>query len=296
MNDGEVQETWGWPIVLYVFLAGLGGGSFLFSFLLVLLGKYESVARVGALIGPLLVLCGSVMLVFDLGAPIRAYRLFATSTTLLTSWMIRGAWILTAFILTGLAFALPSFALFAWLPWNQASGFGFALGVVAAILSLAVTVYPGLLLGVIKGIPLWNTSALPPLFFLSGLDTGVALLVLASLPLCPAPGLDFFHLLGAIDGGLIVLLIVALGTYMEIVRQAGAVGAASVRLLAKPLFLGGVVGSGLFLPLALLFVGLAVSDAGTVRQLDGLAGLLILAGGLLLRFSVIRSGVRISPR
>ena len=293
---GQGQKEWGWLIVLYVFLAGLGGGTFLFSFILIFLDRYTAVARIGALVGPLLVSLGSGLLLFDLGSATRAYRLFTTPATLLSSWMIRGAWILTAFIILGLAYALPSFSLFNWLPWNQASGFGLGLGIAAALLAIVVTVYPGLLLGVIKSIPLWNTSALPPLFFLSGLDTGLAALVLMSLAFPSAVGADGLHLFGVIDAGLIVLLLVALGAYIEIVRQTGVTAAASIRLLLNPLFIGGVVISGLLLPLAMFICGAYVTDVQAIRLLDGVASVLILGGGLLLRLSVIRSGVRIVVR
>lgn len=296
MNQAEGQKEWGWLIVLYVFLAGLGGGTFLFSFILIFLDKYTAVARIGALVGPLLVSLGSGMLLFDLGSAMRAYRLFTTPATLLSSWMIRGAWILTAFIILGLAYALPSFSLFSWLPWNQASGFGLGLGIAAALLAIVVAVYPGLLLGVIKSIPLWNTSALPPLFFLSGLDTGLAALVLMSLAFPSAVGADGLHLLGTIDAGLIILLLVALGAYIEIVRQTGVTAAASIHLLATPLFIGGVILSGMLLPLAIFICGTYLSDAPSIRLLDGVASLLILGGGLLLRLSVIKSGVRIVVR
>ena len=296
MNRAEGQKTWGWLIVLYVFLAGLGGGAFLVSFVMIFLDKYGAVARIGALVGPLLVSFGSGMLIFDLGSAMRAYRLFTTPATLVSSWMIRGAWILTAFIVLGFAYALPSFALFHWLPWNQTSGFGLGLGIAAAVLAAVVAVYPGLLLGVIKSIPLWNTSVLPPLFFLSGLDTGLAALVLMSLPFPSVVGADGFHLLGAIDAGLIVLLLVAVEAYMEIVRQTGVTAAASIRLLTTPLFIGGVIVSGLLVPLAVFICGTYVSDVRSVRLLDGIASVLILSGGLLLRFSVIRSGVRIIIR
>ena len=296
MNQAEGQKEWGWPIVLYVFLAGLGGGTFLFSFILMFLDRYAAVTRIGALVGPLLVAFGSGMLLFDLGSATRAYRLFTTPATLLSSWMIRGAWILTAFILLGLAYALPSFSLFSWLPWNQASGFGLGLGIAAALLAIVVAVYPGLLLGVIKSIPLWNTSALPPLFFLSGLDTGLAALVLMSLPFPSVVGADGFHLLGAIDAGLIILMLIALGAYIEIVRQTGVTAAASIHLLTTPLFIGGVIISGLVLPLVIFICGAYVSDPPSIRLLDGIASLLILGGGLLLRLSVIRSGMRIVVR
>ncbi len=296
MHKAEGQREWGWLIALYVFLAGLGGGAFLFSFILIFIDKYTEMARIGALAGPLLVAIGSAMLLFDLGSAARAYRLFTTPATLLSSWMIRGAWILTAFIIVGLAYALPSFALFHWLPWEQTSGFGLVLGMAAAVLAIVVAVYPGLLLGVIKSIPLWNTSALPPLFFLSGMDTGLAALVLMSLAFPSAVGAEGLHFLAIIDAGLIVLLLVALGAYLEIVRQSGVTAAASVRLLATPLFACGVIVSGLLLPLAIYVCSAYMSDDSSIRLLDGLASLLLLAGGLLLRLSVIRSGVRIVVR
>ncbi len=296
MDQAEGQREWGWLIVLYVFLAGLGGGVFLFSFILMFLDKYTAVAQIGALVGPLLVLIGSGMLLFDLGSATRAYRLFTTPATLLSSWMIRGAWILTAFIVLGLAYALPSFNLFAWLPWNQTSDFGLGLGIAAAVLAMVVAVYPGLLLGVIRSIPLWNTSALPPVFFLSGLDTGLAALMLLSLGFPSVVGAEGLHLLGVVDAGLIVLLLVALGAYLEIVRQTGATAAASIHLLTTPLFMGGVIVSGLLLPLAIFVCGAYLSDVSSVRLLHGAASVLILGGGLLLRLSVIRSGVRIIVR
>ena len=292
MNQAERQKSWGWPIILYIFLAGLGGGTFLFSFVLLFISKYEAIARIGALIGPIVVLIASLLLLFDLGSPNRAYRLFTTPKTLMSSWMTRGAWILTAFIILGLAYALPAFRLFNWLPWNQSSVWGQGIGVAAGVLALIVPIYPGLLLGVIKSIPLWNTSALPPIFFLSGLDTGIAVLVLVSLFLPSNIDVAGFHLLGTIDIVLIVLLIGALLAYLEIVRQAGTTAAASVRLLKTPLFIGGFVTGGLIIPLVLIIISVSIPDMQSIRVLDGITGVLILIGALLLRFSVVTSGLR----
>jgi formate-dependent nitrite reductase membrane component NrfD len=157
---------------------------------------------------------------------------------------------------------------------------------------LIVPIYPGLLLGVIKSIPLWNTSALPPIFFLSGLDTGIAILVLLSVFLPAAIDAAGFHLLGTVDIVLIVLLIVAVSAYLEIVRQSGKTAAASVRLLKTPLFIGGVIIAGMIVPLALLIISVSASDIQNIRILDGISGVLILAGALLLRFSVVTSGLR----
>jgi formate-dependent nitrite reductase membrane component NrfD len=292
MNQAERQKSWGWMIILYIFLAGLGGGTFLFSFILLFWGKYEDVARIGALVAPLIIAFASLMLLFDLGSPAKAYRLFTTPKTLMSSWMTRGAWILTAFIILGLAYALPAFGLFSRLPWTQASGFGKVLGFAAGVLALIVPIYPGVLLGVIKSIPLWNTSALPPIFFLSGLDTGIALLVILSVFLPSAIDAAGFHLLGTIDIVLIILLVVALLAYIEIVRQSGKTAAASVQLLKTPFFIGGVIIGGMILPLGLLIFSVSVSNINTIRILDATAGILVLAGALALRFSVVTSGLR----
>jgi formate-dependent nitrite reductase membrane component NrfD len=296
MHQAEGQKSWGWLVICYVFLAGLGGGTFLFSFILNFIGDYEPVARIGVVVGPAVVFLASVLLLFDLGSPSRAYRLFTTPKTLLSSWMIRGAWILTAFIILGLAYALPAFNGFQWLPWEQASGFGLGIGIVAAVLAVILPIYPGLLLGVVKSVPLWNTAALPPLFFFSGLDCGIAVLVLTSLFMPAVVGVTGFHLMGIIDVVLIILMLVALFAYIEIVRQSGTTAAASVHLLKTPLFVGGVVLAGLVIPLVLLVVSAALTDIQSIRVLDGIAGVLVLCGALLLRSNIVTSGVRITVR
>ncbi len=297
MFRAERQQSWGWVIAIYVFLAGVGGGTFLFSFVLAVMGMYKPVARVGALIGPLLVLFGTFFLLFDLGSITKAYRLFTTASTLLTSWMARGAWILAAFIICGLAYALPSFELFNWLPWTQTSGLRQGIGIAASLLSILVVVYPGFLLGVIASIPLWNTPALPLLFFLSGLDTGIGVLAIVSLSFPASLGAASFHLLGAaVELALILLLMIVLGAYIDIVRQSGVTASASVQLLKTPMFIGGVIILGLIVPFGLSILSLFVSDALAICTLGGISGTFVLVGGLLLRYSVIRAGVRISVR
>ena len=59
-------------------------------------------------------------------------------------------------------------------------------------------------------------------------------------------------MLGAIDIVLIILLFVALFGYIEILRQSGVTAAASIHSLTTPLFIGGVIVTGMALPLVLL--------------------------------------------
>jgi polysulfide reductase chain C len=293
MIEPKLQTEWGWLVALYLFLAGLGGGTFLFSFILLFMDKFNNPAHIGLFIGPILVAIGSFLLLFDLGSPSQAFRLFTTLSTWKTSWLVRGSWILTVFIILGLAYALPSLGIFSWLPWTQTSGLGLGIGTVAAIFSLFVMIYPGLLLAVNNSIPLWNTSVLPVLFFFSGLDTGLAAFILFSMVLPSTIGVEGYHLLAGIDSTILVVLLIVLASYLYTVRQTGQTAAVSVNLLLSPLFVWGVIVAGLLIPLAILVSSATVSDVATIRVLDTVASLLILGGAFLLRFGVVKSGIRI---
>ena len=76
MINPEKQTSWGWSVAGYLFLAGVGGSTFLFSFILNIMELNEPVARLGALLGPLLVLIGTTFLLFDLGSIGKSYLLF----------------------------------------------------------------------------------------------------------------------------------------------------------------------------------------------------------------------------
>ncbi len=281
------QTTWGWAVAGYLFLAGVGGGTFLFSFIFNTLGMYAPIVKIGCLIGPLLVLLGTFFLLFDLGNVKGSFWLISAPSRIGNSWMARGVWILGAFIILGLIYSLPAFG---WLSW-QKSGLGLGIGIVAVILSILVVAYPGFLLGNVRGIPFWNTPALPLLFLLSGLDTGIAVLNLTAI--FPKGGIvvSDFHLLGIGDISIIILLLIILGAYIEIVRQSGVTGAISVSFLRTPLFFVGVISFGLVIPLVLLIYSIFVTDITTIRLLAGLVSVFLLLGGLCLRYSVIRAGV-----
>ena len=93
MVTQERQITFGWLIAIDTFLGGVGGGIFLISFILGLLGMYEPITRIGVLLGPLLALIGTFFLLADVGSRTRVYRLLANPS----SWMSRGTLILAIF-------------------------------------------------------------------------------------------------------------------------------------------------------------------------------------------------------
>lgn len=286
----ERQTTFGWLVSADTFLGGTGAGVFLVSFMLDVLREYEPMAKVGAVLGPALVFVGGLLLIAHLGSKTKLYKLPSNPS----SWMSRGTWIMAFFIIFGLGYSLPSLNLFAWLPWSKGTTSGEIIGAVAAVASVLMLTYTGLLLAVGKRVPFWSTPALPFLFLFSGLSTGIACLLLMA-PLYQAsigqeivPALRRLVIAEVI---LVLMQLVGLGIYLEIAKHGGVSSVESIRSLKRPVFFGGVIIIGLIIPLCLLFCGAVASDIFVLTSLAGAAGILLLVGGILLRYSIIRAGV-----
>ncbi len=100
------HHEWGWMIVVYLFLGGLGAGCMVLSSAAHLgrRGRYQGIARAGALLAPVLVGLGSGLLIFDLGSPLRFWRLFVTFQP--ASPMSIGSWLLVGFSVITSIFAV----------------------------------------------------------------------------------------------------------------------------------------------------------------------------------------------
>ena len=277
----ERQSTFGWVTAVDVFLVGAGGGVFLISFAIGLLNEFEPLARIGAICGPILVLIGVFILLAELGAKVRFYRVFCNPS----SWMSRGTWFIMAFVLFGLAYSLPAFWFSAW----EATLLGKAIGVVAAVFSVLTTLYAGFLFGAIKRIPLWNTAALPVLFFFSSLCTGMAILLLIAPFVMVILGDGLYTLIIAAMA-LILMQSLVLAVFLEVARHGGTSAAESVRLLTEPIPIFRIIIAGLAIPFGLLFY---YAVAGNPLVLPVLAGTLLLIGNFFLRYYTLRAGVRL---
>ena len=181
----EHELTWGLPVILYLFLAGLGAGAVTVSAAILLRtgeyhgGSYFKLARYGALIGPIPVILGTCFIILELGRWDRAFNLYKVINL---SPMSIGSWLLALFIICSLLYALvflPSF-----LPrFERLSRRLFpimhVLSWVNVPLGIGVAVYTGILLGAMPSRPLWNSPILAMLFLVSALSTGIAVIILA---------------------------------------------------------------------------------------------------------------------
>lgn len=307
---------WGWLIVIYLFLGGLGAGAYLTSFAAGKgwLGHSPALERAGYFIAAPVVAFGTLLLVFDLGQGLKKPWLLIGLLSNPRSVMTWGVYILATFILVGLGVAY--FAL----KKKEAPK---ALITLGAVLALATGAYTGLLVAVVKAVPVWNTFVMPVLFVVSALSTGLSITTLVGHILEKGLHADEkkttkVHL--GLVGAEMVLIAVFLGLMLS--GTNGPVGIASANqlvsgALAIP-FWGILIGVGLVFPLLVFIFGLMklaqggravqpelvpasaeMEGAATLEGSQGVTNLLLLSdaavvvGGFVLRYVVIFAAIPI---
>src|SRR5512138_635968 len=184
-------HVWGWEIPVYLFIGGLAAGAMILTALLAARPERSRVARWLPFAAPILVSIGMGALFLDLANKLHVLRFYLAFRW--TSPMSWGAWILLVVypvtILQGLA-ALTDDQV-AWLaaragPLAGAVRAGRALALPreralrtwAIATGIGLGVYTGVLLSTLGARALWGSALLGPLFLVSGLSTGAALLML----------------------------------------------------------------------------------------------------------------------
>ncbi len=301
----ELDLIWGWQPALYLFLGGLGAGTFLAAALLLLRGggRYKKLVSVSSFIAFACVAVGLLLLLAELIKPLSGLMVWQSFSNF-TSWMTYGAWIamgaMGCFIITGLLCS-------PWLDRQQSqtvSTVTKVFTVLGALFAFALAFYTGMLLMSAPGVAFWRTGLLPCLFTVSALDTGVALVELIALSMrktCAlSEGAERALRLSSVC--LIVLELIVLAVFLgTALTGTGPFGsyAATAAVSANFVvaggiavwFWGGVVVVGLVLPLALLLALLRRKEHSLA--LAALVPLCILIGGCILRFVVLLAGVHV---
>ncbi|MBM4347911.1 MAG: hypothetical protein FJ107_07235, partial [Deltaproteobacteria bacterium] len=185
------QQEWKAIIAIYLYLAGMGAGSFIIGTLIQwtgaafnplstpfieLLGIRFDLTRIPILWGPVMVAIGAPFLILDLGIK---WRFMYACLNPRTSWVARGFIILSVFIVFGLALFAKSLLPFKW--FHPQSTLWLTPEVIAFVFAFATALYTGILLKATKSVPLWNTHLLPLLFLVSALSTGSMSIILSTL-------------------------------------------------------------------------------------------------------------------
>jgi len=280
------NPAWSWYITWYFFIGGVAAGAYLMAALgeFVARDRDGRAARAGYALAVPLVGLSAILLTLDLGMPARAFHMFRVFHW--SSPMSVGSWALLGFGLVSLASLL--------LALRDRPGdrrLRRILAIPGGLLGLFIASYTGVLLGATNR-PVWvGNNWIGPLFLVSAVSTGVAAVGL----LLTGPRLARFgriHLLSApLEALLLVLFLQSLGPGARLFLT-GALA---------PLFWGGVVGAGLALPVGLVLsarrraAGARAPVAGPlglvgVQGLEAAAAVLVLAGGLALRYLVLAGG------
>ena len=300
------QREWGWEIAIYLYLAGMGAGSFAIGVItnwfgysltpsktILLLGFPLDISKAVLLWGPILVTIGAPFLILDLG--IKRRFLYACLNPR-TSWVARGFLILSIFIIIGLGILAISILPFQWL--NKRTTFWLVLEIVGFLFALTTAIYTGILLKSVKYISFWNTPLLPFLFLISSLSTGSMGIILSILGyglLLPSGELSY-KLIGMLTGTEQILILIeafALGLYLFYRYRTREQGESSVRVLISGdlrfIFWVGIIFSGFIFPIILEYL---YSQFPGYPVLLFATGIFLLVGGFFLRFGILIAGIK----
>jgi len=292
------HHNWGIPVAVDLFMAALGAGAFMVAAMSDLADrkKYRTVSTIAALIAPWPVICGVLLLVVDLGRPLRFWEMLLRRGQGLTlespyllfkleSTMSLGTWILTIFVIGSLIYI--GMTLLAY-PFRWVGVLRTWCGtLVGAPGSVLVMVYTGVLLSASPN-PLWNNWALPIVFVASAAVTALAavVFVLAILRMCGVVCEEEARIpqLEKLASKLIVFQLVAVLLFV-----LSGLGSAGMRYVIGPgygaLWWVGIIGFCLVLPLMHGYKG-----ESKAPQMSLLIAALVLLGGFFLRYVILLGG------
>jgi formate-dependent nitrite reductase membrane component NrfD len=293
-NIDPFLNIWHWQIPIYLYLGGLAAGILFFAGIFTILGKEKDMSATvkwAPFLVPGALIIGLFMLFLDLKHQLFFWRLY--TTVRLESPMSWGAWVLM--FITPLSFIYAATYLKEVVPswkWKFAilekvevlaiknrKGLSWILIVLAVILGI----YTGILLSAFNARPLWNNSILGPLFLVSGLSTGTAVIMWITKSHYER------KIMSRID---LVLIIVELFFITHMIM--GMLAGSSVQIAAADLFLGGqfTVSFWVFV----IILGLVFPAVLEILELAGykipvaVPALLVLFGGLVFRFIMVEAG------
>jgi len=293
-NIDPYLNIWHWQIPSYLFLGGLAAGILFFASFFTIMGKenkMEATVKKAPMIVPFVLMLGLFFLFLDLKHKLYFWQLYTTIR--LESPMGWGSWVLM--IITPLSIfwsasyvkeVFPNWdwkfkflnTIEAWLIRNRK-----IIAWPIAIYAVILGIYTGILLSAFNARPLWNTSILGPLFLVSGMSTGAAVIMLMSKDHKER------KIIGRID---ILLIIVEL--FFIIHLFMGFLAGSEVQINAANLFLGGKFTAPFFAFVVIL--GLIFPAVLEAFELKGykvpivVPAVLILLGGLIFRFLMVEAG------
>lgn len=178
MEHGDVNVIYSvehqLPLIMYIgqyfFFTGLSAGSFVISVIATLLGRkeFKPIGKITALLAPALLIIAPLNLILDLEQPLRFWHLFVYYNW--TSPITYGSFLLTAYPIMG--------SIYAVMVYTDRQKAAKIFGILGIPLAISVHGYTGFILALAKARSLWNTAAMPTIFLVSAMVSGIGLVVI----------------------------------------------------------------------------------------------------------------------
>jgi Fe-S-cluster-containing dehydrogenase component/formate-dependent nitrite reductase membrane component NrfD len=261
---------WGWEVSAYLSTKALAAGVIALPLALALLGRSVSdgLLDAAALVSLLMQAATGALLVADLERPGRFLNVLLRGNP--RSWLVRGAWILTAFGGGTTAFLAAR--------WWGADGAAAVLGIALLVLAAPVAMYTAFLFAQAKGRDLWQSPLQPVHMLVHAGVAGAAGCLLIEASSGPSASVTGAAVALLVGGLLVDLGLLAAEITLPHATRAAAAGARHLHTGRAALpFWAGVVGGSV---LAVLLAGpLGMAPAGALVAL----GVLVVRNDLWVR-------------
>ncbi|PIV24041.1 MAG: oxidoreductase [Deltaproteobacteria bacterium CG_4_8_14_3_um_filter_45_9] len=287
----EHEMPLGILISLYFYLTGLSAGSFIISTFAYGFGmvKFKPLGKIGVVMATLLLVIAPMTLLVDLEQPLRFWHLILYLR--ITSPITWGTFLLTLYPMNCVVYGYFMFRG----DMKRTKIFG----LIGIPLALMVHGYTGFILALGKARVLWNTAIMPPIFLVSAMVSGLAMMTLVVIikdyviQRKKEHDPTLIYDLGKLLVASIVLDLILIGTDLTVLLTSHTEAYKAAVMLIKgsfsPLFLGVEIFLGSIIPLLLLL------SPFTKRWIPGIAiaSLLVMIGIFAMRCIMVIGGLSI---
>jgi tetrathionate reductase subunit C len=278
-------------ISLYFYLTGLSAGSFIISTFAYGFGmiRFKPLGKIGVVLATLLLVVAPMTLLVDLEQPLRFWHLILYLR--ITSPITWGTFLLTLYPMNCIVYGYFMFK--GDLQRTK------IFGLIGIPLALLVHGYTGFILALGKARVLWNTAIMPPIFLVSAMVSGLAMMILVViikdyiLQRKKEHDPALIYNLGKFLVASIVLDLILIGTDLTVLLTSHTEAYKAAIMLLKgefsTLFLGVELLLGAVIPLILLLLPF------TKRWIPGLAiaSILVMIGIFAMRYIMVVGGLSI---
>ena len=210
----EHEMPLGIPIATYFYLTGLSAGSFIISTLAYGFGmlKFKPLGKIGVVLATCLLMIAPMILLIDLEQPFRFWHLIMYLR--ITSPITWGTFLLSLYPMNCMVYGYFMFKG----DLRRTKIFG----LIGIPLALLVHGYTGFILALGKARVLWNTAIMPPIFLVSAMVSGLAMMILVVIikdfiiQRGKEPNRDLIYALGKFLVASIVLDLILIGIDLSV--------------------------------------------------------------------------------